>query len=577
MAYDKHLQPCSYRRLKRQSRGNVSTCGGRTIQLSATVDQITRTADCYTVEDTAPKPAADRRQIARAWVAAHLIEIALFAAVLFSGAYFYNGASWNQSARYDVIFCFVEPGPDQYTFRINSLVPDPEQNINTGDWAMNPDHHPAAIYSNKAPGTMLLGIAVYFPMYYLQRALGVTPESHAWSIINCYLLNLVISVLPLAVAAVCFYRICLRLLDGNRRWSVVLCATLFCGTLALPYSTLLWGHTPAMAWVVIAMAGFLRGDKRGLFGGGLAGGIAVLTEYPAAVPVLVFTVAVMLKRDWRGLLYFLAGGLGPLIVFAVYHQICFGSPLVMASSYSQSDFIDADAAGGLFNFASAWPAAYGITFSPYRGLFWHMPVLLITLALSPVLWKKHKLIAGICLANIALMFILNLSFNGWHGGACVGPRYQIPVLPFYVLLGVGIQGLSGRPKQVAVTLLTAAILVSVANMVVITIVSPFAREYSKGMNPKWRNPLVTYYQGFFQYRVTHMLGTKRIRIEPVARDDLILPPTFNWGEIAGLDGRRSLLPWLAVMGGLSALVIRKLRQPPPAISETTAESDSTEQ
>ena len=42
---------------------------------------------------------------------------------------------------------------------------------------------------------------------------------------------------------------------------------------------------------------------------------------------------------------------------------------------------------------------------------------------------------------LALTFLLmNVSFNGWHGGSSFGPRYLIPAIPFLALALVNVKG-----------------------------------------------------------------------------------------------------------------------------------------
>ena len=93
------------------------------------------------------------------------VEIGLVLLVLFGLAYFFSSGSWNQNARLDAIYAFVESGPDQYGFRINRFLFDPMRGLNTGDWARVDSNY----YANKAPGTILLGILVYAPLHWFEK------------------------------------------------------------------------------------------------------------------------------------------------------------------------------------------------------------------------------------------------------------------------------------------------------------------------------------------------------------------------------------------------------------------------
>ena len=124
--------------------------------------------------------------------------------VIFSGAYALSPASVNHLARTSPIFAFVEPGTEVTgTFRIEPFARfDPDSSdyrskAVTHDWAQNPEHD-SFHYSNKAPGSFLVGIPIYFLLYVTESAMGIQPEGSTPTYINIYLLNFFLSVLPAA-------------------------------------------------------------------------------------------------------------------------------------------------------------------------------------------------------------------------------------------------------------------------------------------------------------------------------------------------------------------------------------------
>ena len=212
------------------------------------------------------------------------VDILLFAFVLVLAGYFYNGWGWNQTARYDAIWAFVEPGPHQGTVRIDDFLVDAENGINTGDWARNDEHSPH-YYANKAPGTTLLGIPFYGVLYGVESAVGVDPAEPTAVLVNAYLIHLWVTVLPLALSVLFFRRIVGHLGVAPRR-AVALTLLVYSGTLLLPFSTAFWGHTTAAAFVVMALGCFL-GDGRGasLMSNPTSPAIAVMTAaIPARMP-----------------------------------------------------------------------------------------------------------------------------------------------------------------------------------------------------------------------------------------------------------------------------------------------------
>src|SRR6185369_7396767 len=70
-----------------------------------------------------------------------------------------------------------------------------------------------------------------------------------------------------------------------------------------------------------------------------------------------------------------------------------------------------------------------------RGLFFSSPVLVLGLAFLVAMLRRRDLRAeaAVCAAMALLFLAVNASFNGWHGGAAVGPRYLVPAIPFLAL------------------------------------------------------------------------------------------------------------------------------------------------
>jgi len=493
------------------------------------------------------------------------LDILVFAFVFVLAGYFFNGWGWNQTARYDAIWAFVEPGPNRGTVRIDDFLVDPEAGINTGDWARNAEHS-EHYYANKAPGTTLLGIPFYAALYATQRLVGLDPAAPTAVMVNAYLIHLWVTVLPLALSALFAVRLLDRMGLSHRR-AVAYALVLYAGTLLLPFSTAMWGHTTAAALVVMALGCFtspLRGSW--VWSGALAG-MAVLTDYGAAPFAVSLVAAAALipryrERVWR----VVAGGVGPLLVFVGYHWALFGSPFTLASSYSPQEMITERYVGGLFGIPRL-AAFWSLTFSLARGLFVFMPVLIASVAGVAYLRGHPRAGLGwLAVFNVVAALLSNMSFNAWQGGVSAGPRYLITSLPFYVVLMAFLP--RDRRTSVAVGVLAA---VSVANMLVIAAVSPMAPDAVRG------SPL------FFAW--AKLLGVLEVDLGlaaapapggPLSRGRLHVYPTmplrdwgipvtsavyerwasFNLGErLLGLRGAWSLLPLLV---GAPALAWRAI-------------------
>ncbi|TFH64251.1 MAG: hypothetical protein E4G90_08470, partial [Gemmatimonadales bacterium] len=517
-----------------------------------------------------------RRAVAVAVAASKRVGGLRLGALLFSfvfglNAYFFNGYGWNQTARYDPIWSFVEPGPHQYTLRIDDFITDEEVGINTGDFARNLEHD-EHYYSNKAPGTSLLGVPVYFALYHGERIAGLNPTSIQGVFVNAYLIHLWVTVLPVALSSLFFLALATRL-TRSREQALTLTLVMYGGTLMLPFSTMMWGHTTAAAFCVMSLACFMNRGRRSLFWSGGLIGLAVLTDYGAAPIALSLVAAAWISSDRRPAIgAFMLGGLGPLMLFGSYHWMLFGSPFKLASSYSPPEMISEGGYMGLFGRFQPG-ALWGLTFGTARGLFIFMPILFLSVVVLGQMLRGHSggsgasgrvhpvataaddrwLLAGLALANILAALVINASFNAWQGGVTAGARYQIAVLPFYGFL---LTMLPTGPRWRRAILVLGAI--SVVNMFIIASVSPMAPDALHG------SPLLFSYAKVFTAIRTDLgflpapglgasLSRGSLHLYPIylMRDwgigltDPIVArwATFNVGErLFGLRGTLSLLP-----------------------------------
>ncbi len=466
------------------------------------------------------------------------------ALVVFVGAaYFYGGASWNQNARLDAIFTFVEPGPHRWTFRLDPFLPDPVGGINTGDWTRVGDHY----YANKAPGTLLLGTLVYLPLYHLERVAGVDLSRPALHHVNAYLINLWVSVLPIALAMMAWSRLLAQRagpVAGTR-----LALLTFFGTALFPYATQLWGHTTAAAFVMFAIAAF---DARRFVLAGLCSGMAVMSDF-LVLPILAGLGIVIALRTRRSIWPFVLGGSGPALVLGLYLWYCFGSPFHLPTEGTNPMFVDDQRALGLFG----WPsgvALFQLTVGPYRGLFLQMPLLLVAIA-GFVAWRRRAPsdpLFWLCLGSAFATLLWVSTFNGWHGGATIAARYLIVVVP---LVALALRELPADRAGLAVLAVAAA--PSLLNMLAIAAVSPLVRE--EALNPLFGEVL----PGFLDGRLhPHVLPIRLQGLDPDVSAWGRMA-AWNWGDFVGLRGVNRVLPWCVLVAtGVVACVsgVRRLPQ-----------------
>ena len=79
-------------------------------------------------------------------------------------------------------------------------------------------------------------------------------------------------------------------------------------------------------------------------------------------------------------------------------------------------------------------AVLGLTISPYKGLLWFSPVLILGL-IGAVPFIRRRPWEGLALLGAAAIHLLGYSrYNYWSGGVTWGSRYMLQVVPFLILL-----------------------------------------------------------------------------------------------------------------------------------------------
>jgi hypothetical protein len=74
-----------------------------------------------------------------------------------------------------------------------------------------------------------------------------------------------------------------------------------------------------------------------------------------------------------------------------------------------------------------------MSFSPYRGIFFLSPFLLLALP-GARLWRRRGGLEWLwCLAVPGAYFLAISAISFWYAGSSVGPRYLVPVIPFLAL------------------------------------------------------------------------------------------------------------------------------------------------
>jgi hypothetical protein len=469
-------------------------------------------------------------------VSARRHDAIVFALLLATYAWFYQGGFSNQNARFDLSLALaLEHRATLDTFSANTI-----------DKVLVGGH----TYLEKAPGASWLALPV--PLLASVFVSAADVEASPWLGDLLLWAGTVASVSLLTATAAVAFRRTLRLLapDMPDATASALALVVFGATLVLPYATMLFGHAVAGSWLVIGLYGLLRAGRADLDArdtlraaalGWFALGAVVLTEYPLAVPTAAVAAGAWLSANdaarRRSLLWMAPLALLPVAGVLVHNTVVFGGPLTLGYGKLQNTAFSSGMSRGLFGVALPSPkAALQLTFGTYRGLFVYAPVLLVAIA-SFRFWPRALLrTLGIPLLAGSLGLLLVISgYSFWQGGTCFGPRHLVGIVP---LLGLGFAFL---PQAWARSPLFA-LLVAVSALIALlgTAITPNVTEFELA-------PLTRAY--------LPLLRAGEISISPVA----FLTPAaenaarhlayrsypwaaFNVGELLGLRGWWSVAP-----------------------------------
>jgi hypothetical protein len=375
------------------------------------------------------------------------IFLTLIASYLF---FFPRWADPNQNSRMDMITAIVEEG----TIHIDTYV------SNTVDYAKIGDHY----YSDKAPGAAFLGLPFYAGLRYFlslpfindtvrylsnNAAFTATLNPTGTGIndlkirfaLGQALVSFIVSALPTAVLGVLIFRFL-------SQFTIALLPRIFIVFIyglispAFPYANAFYGHQLSAALLFAAFY-LIFSSKHDLTRwklllAGFLMGYSVVTEYPSILIVAILCVytiyylnkaKMILRMGWL----FLSSSVLALGLFA-YNTIVFGGPLVIGYDYSTL-WENQHHTGFMSLTMPHLSAVWGITFSPFRGLFFYSPILLLSIIGLYYWWRSKKFLPELLVVfcSFVSIFLFNSASIMWWGGFSVGPRYLLPALPFIAI------------------------------------------------------------------------------------------------------------------------------------------------
>jgi len=444
--------------------------------------------------------AVERR---RAW----LIGLALLCAY---GFFFYRGGNWNVEARNAQIVSLAE---DQ------TLAIDPYERW-TGDKAYYQGHY----YSDKLIGPSLVAVPFYLASNRLLSAAGVRPQLALMLALR--IANVFANAVPSALMGALLYLFLaeLGLAAKLRVWLAFACGF---GTLALPYSTALFGH---QFGAVCAFGCFLLlwrqrevWSARRAVAAGLLAGLGAISDFTTMlIACFLGLYAIWRSRGQPGDAPGMATVVTRVLLFALLAAVpvslqlsanwsSFGSPFVFPHIHHVQPSFRARHAAGLLgvHLPQLYPL-YQLTVGSWRGLFYASPVLLLALPGFCLLGRGRRAEAALIAVSWLGVLLMNAGYENWTAGSAYGPRYQIPAIPFLVLA-------AAPAAQRWPFLFKVLATISITFTVIVTAQSPFVPE-------TLQNPLG---EALAAFSVGNLLNG-------------------NLGKSIGLPGIFSLLPLAAV-------------------------------
>jgi hypothetical protein len=390
--------------------------------------------------------ASDRTRAPNRWArldARARREIIIGLALLFCYGFFRQVPAWNEYSRYDLVRALVE---DNST-RIDRFAQ------NTGDKALYDGHY----YSDKAPGTALIGVPVY---RLLTLSFGVAGAATPDPQTMVEALAFVESGIPTVLLVLLLLRF-LRPAVGEG-WAIVVSIGYGLGSIAFPFATMFFGHAASAFFLFSAFYLLWRWradgrDWRPALAGFLAGW-AVLVELSTMLGVVALLVYALgnarpmgrqlSSATWRAPVLMIVGALFPAAIFLAYNWVSFGGPLSLGyTNLAPGGFAEGMGRGIL---GVGWPRAETLAdllFGP-RGLVRLAPWFIVVpgglVALRQRGLRREILVCG---AIVVVFLAFNAGYYLPFGGWTPGPRFLLPALPFAAIL-VALAPRASRPVVV---------------------------------------------------------------------------------------------------------------------------------
>jgi hypothetical protein len=280
----------------------------------------------------------------------------------------------------------------------------------------------------------------------------------------------------------------------------------------------------------------------------------------------------------RQIVAYMLGAVIPLAVLAAYNTACFGGPFHLGYQSLENAYFAAGVRSGILGFnAPSLEVMAELTVFEYRGLLPLSPFLV--LAVPGACWmlcdRPRRWLGALCVVAFLGLLTLISGFRFWNGGAAMGPRHLVPVLPFLIIpVAVAIDRVCRHVPRVAPALVAVLVAGSIAICTACVAVQPEFFDVqaheppAPGLAIPAREHPIT--QIVFPLLAHGYVSTKATWSGQLSYTTWVRgheDDAYNLGEVIGLDGIASLLPLVVAWLGFGAALARMVRRAPRPLSD----------
>lgn len=441
--------------------------------------------------------------------------------LLFTGSYFQQGGGFNQNSTLGEIREVVEHG----SVSLDRWLPV------TGDVSW----YQGRAYSNKSPSMFFFAVPAYAVVYHGARAMGVDTDAASYQLFATHFLTIVCAGMWPALLGLLLLRLLpllLPQLDANS--NLLLAYLLVMSSMLIPYSGAAFVHnfetfTQVLAYYYLLCLG--SAPRTGvLVRTGLASGAMMLANplTAAVMPVVAWSVWASTKRFWM-LVMWGAAAASVLLPLFVYNHLVFDFFLSTNRHYLDPAWTNPALFMGVFD-KPDWSRLDGIFGLGLRTLLVPQPFLYLgfvgLFTLGQASRKKCFGLRSFPAAVFTVYLLVMLTFNGWHGGSCFGPRYFMPAMMFLALASTPVYFSAPRFYLLLVGW-------SVATMLLVSATSIWISETDY-------RPMTTIWRAFRD------VGGDPLMIWPSFVGPAPLFNKYNLANLVGLRGYASLAPLVLI-------------------------------